>query len=156
MATYKETKYINLGRGGACSSRLPQNNIFEYLIAFSRATNGRPYGFVRCRFVCGIYFFTGGASPSPTDLYVTVSPVQTRQINQNLKSNLAIAVCRNKFYPHKHRCSPVGASRPKFEIKSRHRGVQKQISYAQTSTFASGGVPARPKFENKQYHRRVR
>ena len=76
---------ITIGRGGACSSRLLQNNIFEHLIAFSRATNGRPYGFVRCRFVCGIYFFTGGASPSPTDLYVAALSAQGNEIYQTCR-----------------------------------------------------------------------
>ena len=97
-----------------------------------------PTGFyVVVLFVVYISFFAGGASPSPTKIEQNLIFVDSRfirttpPINQNLKSNNIIVVCGNKSHMHKYRLLPaeasrLGASRPKFEIKPRHRGVRKQ------------------------------
>ena len=82
------------GRGGACSSRLPQNNIFENLIDFYRRPKVAPTGFyVVVLFVVYISFFAGGASPSPTKIEKNLIFVDSRFIRTNppINQNLCAA-----------------------------------------------------------------
>ena len=107
--------YVQIGRGGACSSR---EKIYITNKTTTYKSAGATFGRLRkCNEVIEniILWQAGGASPSPTEIDIFCFFV--RYHNTQTNTNLF--------------------------IKPRHRGIQKQILSAQTSTFARGGFPAR-------------